>query len=564
MDKSYISERLESAAKSGRYKSMGLYAEMVASADLNNLDAVGLLLKSWIASGSLRQADEMCRSYRDKLYENDHIAVAYFDLLALEERYGELFYHVWLCFNNDRLSEAFSYMESALSILDTLVTSKLIEAKAALSCQLEVELVDKIILSFSSDSKQLVMLAEVLKDEPRLFIEITELTRHICMGLHPTGIQRCLCEVIAAQERAGRRTSVFFFLPMEDCPASMSAADFLKVLNHPDGNQILKSIVAGDGSVCSLYGVQKMGVSAEDVVLLMDVFWTRPERRVAFLEACPCTKLLFVHDLIPMILDNEPAPNHIFAPSLRAISHQIDAFICNSNFTRTHVQHFLNFEGLNEKPCATVQLAAEIPTQFAIFEKATEGEFRTSLIVAGLENKNFILTVSSLSERKRIVELAQAFIDASYNIIDDWYLVIVGGDPGNNPILSEKLRSLCGVSNGRIIWLKGTSDRQLTTLYNSCRFAAYPSTFEGWGLPVGEALAYGKPVVAHRESSIPEVGGDQVYYCGTDHHSLTTALRQLMTDEKFYSDLARKILRPALRTWRNVVDDLAILTPRIK
>jgi hypothetical protein len=52
----------------------------------------------------------------------------------------------------------------------------------------------------------------------------------------------------------------------------------------------------------------------------------------------------------------------------------------------------------------------------------------------------------------------------------------------------------------------------LAHLYRSAYFCAYPSLYEGWGLPVGEALACGKAVIASGEGSIPEVGGDLVTY----------------------------------------------------
>jgi len=419
-----------------------------------------------------------------------------------------------------------------------------------------VDLIDRIVISFGADAKPAPVLEKKSPGGAQLYIEITELTRHICMSLHPTGIQRCVCEVVAALKELGLPTRVFFFRPMDEDPASMSASAFLEVIHSPEGIEVLKSIVYGDKPICSYYGVQTMQVSKEDIVILMDVFWTQPERKVSFLDACRCTKMLFVHDLIPMILDNEPAPNKIFAPSLRAISQKVDGFACNSNFTHRHLLHYLNFTGLNEKYSTTVQLAAEIPTTFSVFSVASEPDFRTSLILEDLRRRNYILSVSSLSERKRIVELAQAFIDATSRMLDDWYLVIVGGDPGNNPVLSEKLRALCAVSNGRIIWLKGPSDYQLKDLYESCDFVAYTSTFEGWGLPVGEALAHGKPVVAHRESSIPEVGGEKVYYCEPGHRHLTEALQRLMLDEKLRCDLTEKISVKELRTWREVANEL--------
>lgn len=552
MDQRSLIHGLESAATSGRYRSMAFYARTLASNDPSNLDAVGLHLKNLIASGSLRQATDICSALDHKIYENVHTATAYFDLLALSERYGELFQHVWLSFINAALREAYVYMESALTVLESQVTAKMIEAKAAMSCQLEIDLLDRILLSFSSETEQPLLLEASSNGASQVFLEITELTRHICQGAHPTGIQRCICEIVHALDALGERANVFFFRPMESCAVSMRVEKFLQVLNSNNGVDILRDIISGEQTSVTTYEVRNMEVSTADVVVLIDVFWTHPERKVAFLDGCPCTKILYVHDLIPMILDNEPAPNKIFSPSLLAIATRVDGILCNSNYTAGHVRRFLELEGVGSKQCGVAQLASEIPTNFSVFTASRNEDFRSHLIASEMSGKKFILTVSSLSERKRIVELAEAFIDASAGVAEEWYLVIVGGDPGNNPGLTERLRRLCGASNGKILWLKGASDRQLMRLYHSCQFAAYTSIFEGWGLPIGEALAYGKPVLAHHVSSIPEVGGELVYYCKPDRKSLSAALQELMSDEGSLDRLAKNISRADLRSWRDV------------
>jgi glycosyltransferase involved in cell wall biosynthesis len=67
--------------------------------------------------------------------------------------------------------------------------------------------------------------------------------------------------------------------------------------------------------------------------------------------------------------------------------------------------------------------------------------------------------------------------------------------------------------NKRIVILDRVNDDELAVLYQHCLFTLYPSLYEGWGLPVAEALAFGKFCVASRTSSIPEVGGDLIDYC---------------------------------------------------
>jgi glycosyltransferase involved in cell wall biosynthesis len=78
---------------------------------------------------------------------------------------------------------------------------------------------------------------------------------------------------------------------------------------------------------------------------------------------------------------------------------------------------------------------------------------------------------------------------------------------------------------------------------------------EGWGLPIGEALAYGKLPLVHRKSSIPEVGGELAVYCDINKLAVTSALIQIMQDESLRKRAARADLQKSLRTWDDVASD---------
>jgi alpha-1,3-rhamnosyl/mannosyltransferase len=83
------------------------------------------------------------------------------------------------------------------------------------------------------------------------------------------------------------------------------------------------------------------------------------------------------------------------------------------------------------------------------------------------------------------------------------------------------------------------SDADLPTLYNAARVFAYPSLYEGFGLPVLEAMIAGVPVLTSNTSSMPEVGGDAaVYVAPRDVDDLRRGLTELLGDAALRARLA--------------------------
>jgi glycosyltransferase involved in cell wall biosynthesis len=100
------------------------------------------------------------------------------------------------------------------------------------------------------------------------------------------------------------------------------------------------------------------------------------------------------------------------------------------------------------------------------------------------------------------------------------------------------------------------TDTELAWLYETCVFTAMVSLYEGWGLPIGEGLGFGKTAVVADNSSMPEVGGDLVEYC--DANSITSiadACRRLIADPDHRRALEEKIAKADLRGWDDVAAD---------
>jgi glycosyltransferase involved in cell wall biosynthesis len=114
----------------------------------------------------------------------------------------------------------------------------------------------------------------------------------------------------------------------------------------------------------------------------------------------------------------------------------------------------------------------------------------------------------------------------------------------------------------RVIGLDAVSDERLASLYAGAAAVVYPSLYEGFGLPVLEAMAAGAPVIASDGGAIPEAGADAaLYFRSGDEDQLVRAIQLVLGDATKREDLRARGLRwAATMTWDRTADaTLAIL-----
>ncbi len=105
----------------------------------------------------------------------------------------------------------------------------------------------------------------------------------------------------------------------------------------------------------------------------------------------------------------------------------------------------------------------------------------------------------------------------------------------------ETLASEYGLGE-RVHFLGFIPDENLAWLYQNATILVFPSSFEGFGMPILEAYRYHLPVVAARNSSITEVAGDAALLCETNNaEEFTAAINQLLNDEKLRQELRSKM-----------------------
>jgi glycosyltransferase involved in cell wall biosynthesis len=163
--------------------------------------------------------------------------------------------------------------------------------------------------------------------------------------------------------------------------------------------------------------------------------------------------------------------------------------------------------------------------------------------------ERFILGISTLEPRKNFTGLIAAFDRLAAAGLPDLHLVIAGGKGW----LYDDIFAAAAASpvSQRIHFPGFVADEDLPALYTLADLFAFPSHYEGFGIPVLEAMACGTPVVCADNSSLPEVAGDAALLVpAADSQALADALHRLLIDLSLRENLVGRGLEQVKKfTW---------------
>jgi len=158
--------------------------------------------------------------------------------------------------------------------------------------------------------------------------------------------------------------------------------------------------------------------------------------------------------------------------------------------------------------------------------------------------EHFILYVGTIEPRKNLTALLEAF----HHLLatHDLRLVIVGKKGWLYEGFFRRLREL-GLED-RVIFTGYVPDEDLPAIYSAADLFVFPSLYEGFGLPVLEAMACGVPVICSNTSSLPEVAGDAALLVDpADVRALAGAIERVLTDEGKWREMRERGLQQAAR-----------------
>jgi alpha-1,3-rhamnosyl/mannosyltransferase len=172
-----------------------------------------------------------------------------------------------------------------------------------------------------------------------------------------------------------------------------------------------------------------------------------------------------------------------------------------------------------------------------------------------LKYKQYFLFLATIEPRKNIENLLLSFIEYRQKNPDGFPLVLGGGDGWNNGAINSKIRML--LDKGWIYKLGYVPQYDVPILYSGARALLFPSTYEGFGLPVLEAMQSATPVLTTKNTSMSEITeNNAVLVDSEDIVGMANAIESLSLDEALLTSLSEKGLKRALEfSWDKCIDE---------
>ncbi|MGI5825028.1 MAG: glycosyltransferase family 4 protein [Bacillota bacterium] len=264
-------------------------------------------------------------------------------------------------------------------------------------------------------------------------------------------------------------------------------------------------------------------------------------------ENAGCPFAVTVHDVIPYVLPETVGRGYrkIFTEQMPEILYRAAHIIAVSHNTKNDL---IRLGGVREEKISVIYEGKN-----EIFQPLP-GDFVRGCLEKyyGLDLP-YILYVGGFSGRKNVVSLLYAFsrLVKSSGALK---LVLVGKPSPNREALEKTARSL-GIGE-RIAWLADVPLWDLPLLYNGAAMLVYPSLYEGFGLPVLEAMACGTPVITGGNSSIPEVVGRAGILLDVgDREELAFAMELVLNSKTTSAAMSKRgIARAAGFTWEKTAE----------
>ena len=189
------------------------------------------------------------------------------------------------------------------------------------------------------------------------------------------------------------------------------------------------------------------------------------------------------------------------------------------------------------------------------FRPHSAAELAPVLARWGLQAQGYSLYVGTIEPRKNLDRLLDAY-EALPKALRARYPLVMAGSPGWRSEHTHA-RMAGAASAGWLHYLRYVPQADLPALYAGARLFAYPSLYEGFGLPIVEAMASGTPVLTSNTSCMPEVAGGAARLVNPlDVEDMALALEECLSNEAWQADArAKGLVRAANLSWDGCVEE---------
>ena len=271
--------------------------------------------------------------------------------------------------------------------------------------------------------------------------------------------------------------------------------------------------------------------------------WSFPFRKKA-------PSILTVHDVIPFTFREAMGlfrNMFLYKPGIRKACRLNDIIATVSDYSKQDIAEKVGVpvekirvvpNGLREINPKDPSLEIELKNRFAINEK-------------------YVLNVGGIHERKNIVKLVHAFAGLVNHRGYSGKLLITGNVSGAP--YQRKMKKICDASvretgmENKIVFTGYISEQELDSLFRMAGILIYPSLYEGFGIPILEAMKMGLPVITSNITAMPEVAGGAAYLVDPNSiEDMTSAMSEVLQNKILREEMIEKglgLVHPY--TWKN-------------
>lgn len=244
-------------------------------------------------------------------------------------------------------------------------------------------------------------------------------------------------------------------------------------------------------------------------------------------------KISLIHDLVYLDIENfkTPAAKKWIKKCSEFILENSQKIITITNFSKERIMYWYNPKKDQVKTIYTC--LSQRVNNIEVNDK-----FRRSILKKyGIDSKNYFIYISACWPQKNHKRLIKSFLEFLSRSKSNMKLVIVG-EMSKNTLL--QLKSLSDASDN-IICTNSIPNDELKVLLSNSFALVFPSLYEGFGMPIIEAMAAGIPVICSNAGSIPEVAGNAaIFFNPRDTNEIIAAMQQIVTDAALRKELIKR------------------------